>query len=81
MMLLLKIGLLNGITGGVLRLAKLVRLKSGLPGQIRKPLSFTFTTIQEKRLLGNRISSRETGPFSGIDGIKRNACNPFRMTF
>jgi hypothetical protein len=34
--------------------ARFVRVKSGDSGQLRKPLS--ETTIQEKRVLGNKIS-------------------------
>ena len=42
--------------------AGFVRVKSSDAGQFRKPLS--ETTIQEKGLLGNRISLRRTGLFS-----------------
>ncbi len=45
---------------------RIVRVKSGRSGQIRKPLS--TMTIQEKGLLGNRISLRRTGLFSGMEG-------------
>jgi hypothetical protein len=38
-------------------------MKSGRTGQTEKPLS--TMTIQEKRLLGNRVSLRRTGMFSG----------------
>ena len=44
---------------------RFVRVKSGDSGQFRKPLS--DTTIQEKVLLGNRISLRRTGLFSRKD--------------
>jgi integrase len=40
-------------------------LKSGDSGLLRKPLS--KTTIQEKGLLGNRVSLRKTGLFSEKD--------------
>ncbi len=45
--------------------ARFVRTESGHSGQIRNPLS--PTTIQEKGLLGNRISLRRTELLSGRD--------------
>ncbi len=44
----------DGLIRGVMPASRIVRMKSGRTGQIRKPLS--DTTIQENALLGNRIS-------------------------
>ncbi len=71
-------GYADGLIGGAMPVSRIVRIKSGHTGQTEKPLS--ETTIQEKRLLGNRISLRRTGLFSGLDdwtGLLRFAVTIF----
>ena len=48
-------------------------MERGTSGQSRKPL--LSTTIQESGLLGNRISLRNTGLFSGFGKRGRLSCS------